>query len=262
MNNVFTKTLFDKRGFIIGWTLGFMFISYLMMIFYPAFQNNALDELAKNMPPALKGLLGDLALLKDINTYMGSELFEIRIPMLTSIMAIVLGLSLSVAEEEKGQLRTLATLPISRTSIFIQKYAAIVVILCCISVGIIIGVYLGSLQIDLYPELENVLKLAAMTWLLMITITSIVFCFGIGLGRRAIAMGFGTVIAVGSFLLTMFSKSVDWLQEYEKVSLLHYFPAVDIVQNGIKLDDVIVFVGTISIFLIISLLFFRQRDIN
>lgn len=262
MNNVFTKTLFDKRGFIVGWTLGFMFISYLMMIFYPAFQNNALDELAKNMPPALKGLLGNLALLKDINTYMGSELFEIRIPILTSIMAIILGIGLSVAEEEKGHLRTLATLPISRTSILVQKYAAIIVILCCITTGIVVGVYIGSLQIDLYPEFKNVLKLAVMTWLLMITITSIVFCLGIASGRRAIAMSVGTIIAVGSFLLTMFSKSVDWLEEYEKVSLLHYFPAVDIVQNGVQLYDITVFISIISILLVISLFFFRRRDIN
>lgn len=262
MNNVFTKTLFDKRGFIIGWTLGFMFVGYLMMIFYPAFQNNALDELAKNMPPALKGLLGNLALLKDINTYMGSELFEIRIPILTSIMAIILGLSLSVAEEEKGQMRTLATLPISRTSIIVQKYAAIIVILFFITISIIIGVYLGSLQIDSYPEFKNVLKLSAMTWLLMTTITSIVFFFGIASGRRAIAMSIGTVVAVGSFLLTMFSKSVDWLEKYEKISILHYFPAVDIVQNGIRLGDIAVFVSIIFILLITSLIFFRHRDIR
>ena len=64
MFNLLRKTIYDKRVFIIGWSAGLAFFAFLMMLFFPAFQNSGLDQLLSSLPPeiqALKGLLGDLS---------------------------------------------------------------------------------------------------------------------------------------------------------------------------------------------------------
>lgn len=263
MYNLFTKTLYDKRAFIIGWSLGMAFLGFLMMSFYPAFhQDTGLDELVKNLPSAFQGLVGNLNNLKELPGYIGSQLFDVRIPIFVSMIAIILAVGLTVGEEEKGQLRMLIAMPLSRPHILLSKWLAIVVIGLATTVAVIIGMLLGLLAINESLAADAIVRLGLMTWLLTVCLATIVFSVGIATGRRGLTMGIGILIAVGGFILTTFAKSVDWLKPYEVASLLHYFPAVTIAKSNIALTDVAVFCTIILFALIASTLLFRRRDVR
>lgn len=263
MYNLFTKTLYDKRAFIIGWSMGMAFLGFLMMSFYPAFhQDTGLDELVKNLPSAFQGLIGNLDNLKELPGYIGSQLFDVRMPIFVSMIAIILAVSLTVGEEEKGQLRMLLAMPLSRPHILLSKWLAIVVISFATTLSVIIGVLLGLLAINESLAIDVIVRLGLMTWLLTVCLATIVFGIGIASGRRGLTMGLGVLVAVGSFILTTFAKSVDWLEPYEVASLLHYFPAVTIAKSDIALTDVAVYVAIIILSLIISVVLFRRRDIR
>lgn len=263
MFNILRKTLRDKRSFVLGWSAGLALLGYLMLIFYPSFhQQDVFDQLAKALPPALKGLVGDLNNLKQLPSYIGSQLFEIRLPIFVSILAIILSVGLSVAEEEKGQLRTLVSLPVSRTKILFGKWGAATLICAVVSLAALMGVELGLLSIGEHLDWQVLGRLGIMTWLVATVLATIVLGVGLATGRRGPTMAVGIVVAVGSFILTTFANSVDWLQPYEKVSVLHYFPAVDIAKSHIELSDVLVYVGIIVVFLTVGWLRFRRRDIQ
>lgn len=263
MYNLFTKTLYDKRAFIIGWGLGMAFLGFLMMSFYPAFhQDTGLDQLVKNLPAAFQGLVGNLNNLKELPSYIGSQLFDVRIPIFVSMIAIILATGLSVSEEEKGQLRMLLAMPLSRSHILLSKWLAIVTISLMTTLAVIIGMLLGLLAIHESLAVDVIIRLGAMTWLLTVCLSTIVFGVGIATGCRGLTMGLGVLIAVGSFILTTFAKSVDWLEPYEVISLLHYFPAVTIAKSEISLGDVAVYGGIIVVMLLISVMLFRRRDVR
>jgi ABC-2 type transport system permease protein len=263
MYNLFTKTLYDKRSFIVGWSFGFIALSVLMLIFYPSFhQDNGLGELVKSLPPAFQSLVGDLNNLKTLPTYLGSQLFNVRIPIFISILSIILSVGLSVGEEEKGQLRTLAGLPLSRGRIFFNKWWVIVLICGVVTLATVAGITLGAMLIHETLDWAVLGRLSAVMWLFAICLATIVFAVGMATGKRGPTMAIGVVIAVGSFILTTFAAAVDWLQSYEKISLLHYFPAADIARSGIELRDVAVYAGLICVFIIIGIVGFRRRDIN
>lgn len=263
MYNLFTKTLYDKRAFIIGWSLGMAFLGFLMMSFYPAFhQDTGLDQLVKNLPSAFQGIIGNLNDLKELPGYIGSQLFDVRIPIFVSIIAIILAVGLTVGEEEKGQLRMLLAMPLSRPHILLSKWLAIVAISLVTTLAVIIGMLLGLLAINESLAADVIARLGLMTWLLTVCLATIVFSIGIASGRRGLTMALGVFIAVGSFILTTFAKSVDWLEPYEVVSLLHYFPAVTIAKSEIALTDVAVYAAIIIVLLIVSTLLFRRRDVR
>lgn len=263
MYNLFTKTLYDKRAFVVGWGLGLAFLGFLMMIFYPAFhQDMGLDQLISSLPPALQGLVGNLNDLKELPSYIGSQLFEVRIPIFVSILSVILAVGLTVAEEEKGQLRTLAALPLGRSRILIGKWLAIIAISFTATLATIVGIVIGLVTIGETLDPLVVLRLGAMMWLLSISLATVVFGIGLASGKRGLTMGLGVLIAVGSFILTTFAKSVDWLQPYEHASLLHYFPATVIAKGDIALLDVMVLSGVTLVFLLIGIIFFRRRDIG
>lgn len=264
MRSVFSRTLYDKRFFIIGWSIGFMALAALMTSFFPAMsQAGTLDALVENMPPAFEGLVGDLSLLNDFSTYLASQLFDINVPLIAGIMAIVLGLSLSVGEEEKGELRTMLALPISRTKVFTERWLAMIVIVGIVAISLVAGIYAVVPLIEAPSlSLTVIIQLTFMTWLVMVTFGTIPFALGYMTGRRSIASLLGIVVIIGSFLLSTFGPAVDWLRDYEKLSLLHYFPAVDIAKGTLNFADIILYVAITAVLFIAGILVFRLRDVS
>jgi ABC-2 type transport system permease protein len=264
MHSVFTKTLYDKRWFIAGWTLGMTALAALMTTFYPAMhQDGSIDALVANMPKAFEGLVGNLADLRNFPSYIASQLFDIRMPLIGGIMAIILGLGLSSSEEESGELRTMTALPISRAKLLLQKWLALAVITAIVSLGTAIGIYavLPFLE-DAAIDGIDMVRLVGACYLLMLTLGTVPFAAGMISGKRAVATGIGIFVVMGSFILSTFGTAVDWLEKFEKLSLIYYFPAVDIVKNGIDWANVAVLAGICLILLAASLLVFRRRDIG
>jgi len=263
MNSVFTKTLRDKRGFTLGWFVGCATLAALMVAFYPSMhQEGTIDQLVNTMPEAFKGLVGDLADLAHFDTYLASQLFDIRVSLLAGIMAIILALGLSVAEEEKGQLRTLLGLPISRTALLLQKWLALTVVLFLALLGLVVAIYALQATVDASIALDAAVRLLMMTWLVLLTIATVTFAAGMATGKRAIAMVIGIIVMAGSFIVSTFGASVDWLKDFEWLSLFHYFPASEVVRNGIEGGNVIILASITLISLIVALLVFRRRDVN
>ncbi len=234
-----------------------------MASFYPAMhQDGAIDSLVKNMPPALQGLVGNLADLNAFPTYLASQLFDIRMPLIAGIMAIIIGLGLSVADEEKGELRTILSLPISRTKLFVHKWLAMVTIMGVAIIGLLAGLYITIPFVDgAAIGFGIVMQLVGMTLLVMIAFGSIPFAIGMATGKRAVASAVSIVVIVGSFLLSTFSQAVNWLKDFEKFSLLHYFPAVDIAKESFEQVNIVVYVVVIIVLISVSLICFRRRDV-
>lgn len=261
--SVFTKTLRDKRGFIIGWFVGFAALAALMVAFYPSMhQEGTIDQLVKTMPPAFKGLVGNLADLTRFDTYLASQLFDIRISLLAGIMATVLALGITVGEEEKGQLRTLLSLPISRTKLLLQKWVAMLLIIFVTLLGTTVSIFALQGTVDASIEFGVLVNLFVMIWLVIAALASVTFAVAIATGKRSLAMLFGILLLAGSFIVSTFGMSVDWLKDYEWLSLFHYFPASDVARNGIDSNNVIVLAGIALIALLVALVAFNRRDVN
>lgn len=264
MNSVFLKTLWDRRWFTLGWTLGFVAFAALMTSFYPAMhQDGALDALTQNMPKAFEGLIGNLAYLKAFDTYLASQLFDIRLPLIAGIMAIILAQGLSTNEERSGELRTVLALPISRTRLLLEKWAALLVITLVAVVGLGAGIYI-TIPTTTGAELAltSFLKLGLMTWLLMVTYGTIAFAIGMMTGNKGVTSFVSILVIIGSFILSTFGSVVDWLANYEKLSLIQYFPATDIVQYGIAKKDVLVLLVVTLVMLGAAIWVFRRRNVH
>lgn len=262
MFNLFFKTLRDKRFFLLGWSLGLLFLGFLMVTFFPSFNGGQVDDLMKSLPPALAGLVGDLQDWRELPGYIGSQIYDIRLPIFVSILSILLAIGLTVGEEDKGQLRTLVALPIGRSKIVFAKWLAIVVICFVASLASVAGIELGLLMINESLDQMVLVRLGLFTWLLVTALATLIFAIGLATGKRGPTTGVAIVFAIGSFLLSTFAQAVDWLKDYEFFSFFYYFPAVDIANGTIEWMNVLVYAVCIAVSLIVALLFFRRRDVK
>ena len=262
MFNILTKTLRDKRFFILGWSLGLLFLGYLMIIFFPSFSGGEIDQLMGTMPPALQGLVGELQDWRELPGYIGSQLYDIRLPIFVSILAILLAIGISVTEEDKGQLRTLLALPYSRRSVVMGKWFAIVVVCFIASLATVAGVVVGALQIQVSVDPTMLVRLGLFTWLQVTALATLIFAVGMATGKRGLTTGVAVIVTIGGFLLSTFAPAVDWLQDIEWISIFYYFPAVDIAKGIVEWQNAAVYAGVTIVALCIALVAFTRRDVR
>lgn len=262
MFNLLFKTLRDKRLFILGWSLGLAFLGFLMTSFFTSFSGGEVDELMKTLPPALQGLVGDLQDWKNLPGYIGTQVFDIRLPIFVSILSILLAVGLTVSEEDKGQLRTLIGLPISRNKIITAKWLGIVTICFAASLATVLGIVVAIPLTGESLDLMVLVRLGVFTWLLVTALATVIFAIGLATGSRAATTGIGIIVTIGSFLLSTFASAVSWLKDYEWISFLYYFPATDIAKGEVNWWNGVFYVALIVLSLIITYIFFPRRDVR
>lgn len=263
MRNLFLKTLYDKRVFIIGWSVGLAFLAYIIAIFYPAFsQGDMIAEMTESIPPALQGFMGDMAAFSQFDTFIANQTFEANLPIFACILAILLAVGLTVGEEDKGLLRTVAATPTSRSRIIFEKWLAIVVISIIASVITIVGTWLGALQIGESIDSMALLRLGTVMALLLVALSSFIFAVGAATGKRGLTTAVGIVVAIGSFILSTFAIGVDWLKDFAFLSIFHYFPATEVLQGTLQASTFLVYGALTIVSLAVAIIFFRRRDIG
>lgn len=263
MMGVFKRTLEDKKWFIFGWSLGYVALAGLMVVFFPAMKmEGALDELIKSMPPAFQGLVGNLADLKEFSTYLASQMFDIRLQIIGGVMAIILALGLSVGDEDAGTMRSMLSLPISRTKLLFQRWLAIVLITGIVVLASGVGVLAIQPVINEAVDLGALGRLLAMTWLVMVALATVTFAAAMSTGSRSFATTIGVLVVVVSFILSTFADGVDWLRDFEWLSVYYYYPAVEIAKDSITLTDVFVLLGITFVPLVAAWATYRIRDVR
>ena len=263
MRTLLTRTLYEKRWFLVGWSVVFAVMTTLVLMFYPSCSEGpAIDELTKTMPQQLRGLIGDPDQYKSIEGFIATQIYDIRMPLLIMIMGLVLSIGLTVREEESGELRTLSSVKLSRVRVLTEKWLAGSLIVVALNLVAAAGTYVGVLALGEPLPHELIWRLMALSCIFGIVAFSIPFSIGIGTGNRAAAMFIGLVVTIGSFLLTTFAKAVDWLKDWEVLSLVHYYDTQSLKNGDFSQTDISVLLIVLVAVLSFAIIRFRSRDIS
>lgn len=256
------RTLYEKRWFLAGWSLAFGTVSALVMMFYPSFsQSGGFDEVAKTLPSQLQGLIGDPDVFRTIDGFIALQVFDVRMSLLMIIMTLVLATSLTVREEESGDLRTTLVTSLSRGRVVIEKFIAAVVIIGILNLVSIVGVYIGIIGLGETAPHALLWQLFGLTWVFGVVAFSIPYCIGLSSGSRGLTMFVGLVVALGSYLLSTFARSVEWLESWEFLSLIHYYDTAGLREGSFSMVNIWVYCVLIILSLLSAMILFRRRDI-
>lgn len=262
MRTLFGRTMYEKRWFIAGWSLVFGVMSTLVLMFYPSFsENGGFDEVAKTLPSQLQGLIGDPSVFATLDGFIASQIYDVRMSLMIIIMSLVLAMSLTIREEENGDLRTTTMTSLSRSRVVIEKFVAAVLIIVILNLVTTAGIYIGIVSLSETAHHALIWQLFALSCLFGVTAFTIPYSVALATGRRAITLSVGLVIAVGSYILTTFARSVDWLQSWDKLSLMHYYDTASVREGSFDRVDILVLCLIAIIAIIVAVAAFRSRDI-
>lgn len=266
MRSLLHKTLYDKRWFILGWSLGMAAMCWFTVIFFPALQEgDTLSTLTEELPESLgafKGLIGDQDAFRTIGGYVSTQLYDIRLSIFMMVTSLMLALSLGSADEERGRLRTLLASPMSRSRIILEHWLASSLALTVIILATLFGVLVGIVGIGEDIPWKLLMQLTLMSILFTIASFTITYAVAIGTGKRALATLVGVLLATTGFVLSTFGPIVGWLKDWQPLSLLYYFSPKTILNDGINWWHVAVLISLIALFYLGAVIFFRRRDVN
>ena len=263
---VFYRMCWDRKYGLLGWAIGILFLMMLLGWYYPilAKEKEAMEALFASFPDSVLALFGAG---DGINPMSGSgfltiEAFGLMLPIFFSIFAMNIGAQAIAGEETDGTLEILATMPVSRGRIYLEKFLAlhflIVVLGIILGLSVLAASKLGNMEIASAPIAGSSLMVS----LLGLFFGVLTFVIGAVTGRRGRTVTIATAIIVITYALNALAQMIESLEFLRWLSPFSYY------NQGMSLDEVLQVGDALPLFLwiifvgAIGFLIFRQRDLQ
>ncbi|MGS2810544.1 ABC transporter permease subunit [Nocardia sp. MW-W600-9] len=257
---VFTKTLRDSRRGLLGWTVGITVAAVVYAGFYPQMAANGAAQ-TENLPEGLRDALN----MNDISSaagYLGSTVFGLIVPLLAMFFGAAVGARVSAADEESGTLDLLLAHPLTRTSLIVQRFAALI----AAATGIGVVVLLAMLAIRGSAELTSVSVgqfAAQCVHLVLLTVCfgALATAIGAVTGHRGTVFALTAVVGVAAWAAHTFADTIG-LGWAASLSPFHYYIDSEPLRNGIGVSGVAVLAAASLILVAAGTYRFTQRDLG
>ncbi len=262
MPSVFSKTLRDLRGPVLGWGLAIGVPAVGMVAFFPSLQDLDLESFLSALPEPIQRMVGDTAALSVVEGFLKFKLFDSWLPMLLSFFAILQGATAIAGEEDQGTLDVLMAQPIERWRVVLHKFAALAVaavgVCALIAVGLLAGNRAAHVEAD-----EG--------WLLLATFAAVPLALVFGalallvsclLGRSRVAMMVAGVALVWSLFLETLAPVVEGLQPWRVLSPMYYYGLSVPLEQGLQFRHPALLLALAGALLAASVWAFERRDLT
>lgn len=200
LRSVFGKTLHEARRSLLAWSAGVFALVATLLAMYPTVRTG---DYQRTIESSSEGLLRAFGMqpgtdVASGNGYLGGYLFGFMLPLLLIIFAISTGARAVAGEEDAGTIDLLATMPISRTRVVAEKFAAFAVLIVALAVTVDVFVLAGAPLVDLHVAWSALIVTTAGHTLVAVLFGAVAMAAGAATGSRALARPTSSPASVSS----------------------------------------------------------------
>jgi ABC-2 type transport system permease protein len=263
LRDLFLKTLRDQRRSLAWWSAGLLAFGLFMTSLYPTIRDSSaqLDQYVRNLPEAVRALMGGLTDYASPTGYLKAELFSMMVPIVLLVHAIGTGARSIAGEEERRTLDLLLSTPLPRHRVVLEKAAALACTLLVLGAVLWGSVTIGAAVVgmDVGPLRLGQQCLAAVVLALAFGVLAL--AIGAATGSRTLAAAVAATLAVAAYLLNALAPLVDALRPYRAVSAFHHYAAGDPIVHGLSAAHTGVLLGGAAVLIAAALVGFERRDL-
>jgi ABC-2 type transport system permease protein len=261
LRSVFTKTVWDQRRGLLAWVVGITGVGVLYAAFYPSINSPQMQQALEAYP---KGLLEAIG-MTDVGTaagYLGSTTFGLLGPALIIVMAAALGSSAIAGDEESGRLDLTLAHPVSRWSLALQRFCALLVpmVLSSLALWLALLAISGPAQIGSIGP-ANMLAGSLHLAMLGIVFGALALAVGAATGSRGMAYGAVAIVAVVGYFGNNLGPTISGLGWLHDVSPFRFYAAGQPLQHGLQPGDLLVLAVISGVLVLAGTYRFDRRDL-
>ncbi|MGW4642533.1 ABC transporter permease subunit [Sphaerisporangium sp. NPDC004334] len=265
MPTLVRKALREYRRALIGWTIGICAFIGMYTSFYPQMRANPdlYSQIAMaKYPESVRKLMGGLENFTSGAGFLQAVIYQLFIPLLFIMCAVVLGNKAIAAPEESGTLELTLTLPVDRRRLVLERLAALAAgLLAVAAVSLAVLVVLGGV-VDLGVPFGRLLAAHLGLYLLVLFYGTLALAVGAATGRKGTALAVAGVYAVAGYVVTVLAHDIEVMRWLSWVSPFHYYSEGNPLANGLPVGDYLVLLAGTAVLALTAVLSFDRRDVG
>lgn len=249
------------RRSAIAWAAALALLIFATVAFWPAFRGAALDDVLRQLPTGLIQALG----MQDFGTpagYLRGNLYELLIPLVAAVAAILLANGATASDEDAGRLEIVLAQPVTRQIVFVAR--AVAVLGCLVFIGIVVFVVqLGSDALfGLSIQTGHVVATIVLCFLLAALHGALALAVAGLAARPGLVLGVSLAVAIFGYLVGALFPLSTALADFARLSPWNWaFSGDPLVNATDALRYVVLVVPSIALVALGAFLFSR-RDIS
>jgi ABC-2 type transport system permease protein len=250
-----------RRRSMYGYAIGMAVYVLVIVALYPSFKNDtSLNKLTEN-GSTVAALFGATGPLTTPQGWLNANLYANFVPLIVLMLTIGYGAASLAGQDEDGTLSLLATLPLSRRRIALQKAATMVLQAMPVSLATVLCVLAGH-GFDLTVDITGIIGVTVGSLLLGVDFGAIAMLVGAATGSRGTALGVTSALAATAYLLSSLAPVVSWLHPARFASLFFYAVGDGQLSHGLSLAWAGILIGVAALAITGCLLAFDRLDIR
>lgn len=251
------RGLRDERRAVLSWSGALGALCAFMAAIYPSIQHT-IEQVAKTYPSGLREAFG-VQSMNTVEGYIHAEMFSLIVPLAIGYFALHAIASATVAAEERGELDTVLTLPLSRRALMLSTYLVMALVVAAIMAMTAAATLVAGALAGTGISAGLVAAGAFGVWPLAMFFGGVAAVSAGAFHASRTVIGVGLSIVIAMYALDLVGRLADGLDALRWASAFRYYGAP--MRDGI---DPLQFVGlTLAgvLLLVVGTLLFERRDI-
>jgi ABC-2 type transport system permease protein len=249
-----------RRRSLIGYPIGLAVYAITVIAIYPSFAHDtSLDRLTENSKfAALFGVSGPLT---TPSGWLNANLYANFVPLVVLLVAIAYGASALAGQNEDGTLALVATLPVSRRSLVLQKFAALCALIVPVSAATFACVLAGR-AFQLPVDIAVLVEISVGVVLLGAVFGALALLLGALTGSRGIALGVSSALAAVAYLISSLAPVVPVIHTIRLISPFYWSVGAGQISTGLGRGHALALTVTAAVLLAAAVLAAERMDVR
>lgn len=266
LRSVYLEALWSRRNSLLLYVIGLGLLVAITVGVYPTVRQDSatFTQLLESMPRSMMSFLGssDVTELLSPAGFINARVNASIGTVVLAVFAISLGTAAIAGEEDRRTMDLILATPTPRHRIVLSRFGAMVTLVSAVAAVIGVIMIIANPLVDLGFSLGNIVASNLELALAALVFGSLALAVGGVTGHRGLTIGVASGVTVATFFINGLAQLVDWLQGPQKLTPFHWLQRSDPLSNGLSIEDTLIMVAVIAVFLGIALWGFERRDIT
>jgi ABC-2 type transport system permease protein len=193
--------------------------------------------------------------------WLNANLYANAVPLFALLLTVSYGAATVAGQNEDGRLGLVAALPLSRTSLVLQKILGLVVVATPVPLVTLLAVLVGQ-RYQIHLGFGGLITLTLGVLLMSFDFGVIALSLGCLTGSRGVALGVTSAVAATAYLVSSLAGAVDWVHRLRHLSPIFWSVGQNQVENGLSGASLAALVACGAAFSALALLAFHRLNLR